>query len=358
VTGLTLDSCAIQNNTNGLNQAGLLLTNLSGTNSVTGTEVSGSTENNVTVMNSSGTLSSLAFSNCTIKDNSNASGNIGIRVAGTNTAVMTATVDSCTFSGNRSIALDTDAADASQITFTATNNTITEGTAGNPQGNQGIEVSASGSGQITYDIENNNVGTPDGVAASPLGNTGIDVFAGSTSALSGKVRNNVVINAGAGVSGFGIRLFQNANSTLRANVDGNTVSNVGLDYGILADAAQNTGDLAPGAGQARMDVAVTNNNVSVLSGALDAIRVQARKVNTVCAKISGNTTDSGGSGFFGLFARQANTAIFDLEGLALGVQTAATTQASLVTQNPSAATVGASAATNFTGVASGTCNIP
>lgn len=60
----------------------------------------------------------------------------------------------------------------------------------------------------------------------------------TTSALAGKVKNNVVINAGAGVNGFGIRLLPNSNSTLRANVDGNTVSNVGLDYDILADAAQ------------------------------------------------------------------------------------------------------------------------
>jgi hypothetical protein len=366
VNGLTLTTCAIRNNTSAPNQAGLLLTNLLGTNSVTNTEVSGSTENNVTVMNDSGTLAALTFANCTIKNTSNASGNIGIRVAGTNTAVMTATVTGCAFSGNQTIAIDADVADTAQITFTATNNTITAGTAGNPQGNQGIEVSAAGTGQITYDITGNKVGT-DGVTSSPLGNTGINVFAGNTSTLSGMIRNNMVVNAGAGVSGYGIRVFQNSNSALRANVDGNTVTNVGLDYGLLADAAQNVGDPPPAGGQARLDLAVTNNTVSVLATALDAIRVQARRVNSVCAKISGNTTSqpssnaascAAGTTFCGLFARQANTATVEVEGLAAGAQTAATTQTFLVVQNPAADTVGTSAATSFTGVAPGTCIIP
>ena len=58
---------------------------------------------------------------------------------------------------------------------------------------------------------------------------------------------------------------------------------------------------------------LTNNNVSVLSGALDAIRVQARHTSTVCSRISGNTTNTGGTGFFGLYVRQANTATFNLE---------------------------------------------
>ena len=31
-------------------------------------------------------------------------------------------------------------------------------------------------------------------------------------------------------------------------------------------------------------------------------------------RISGNTTNTGGTGFFGLYVRQANTATFNLEG--------------------------------------------
>jgi hypothetical protein len=153
-------------------------------------------------------------------------------------------------------------------------------------------------------------------------------------------------------SGFGIRVFNSSNSSLYANVSNNTVSNVALDYGILVESSGGTT-----AGQGVVQVAVTGNNASVLSGALDAIRVQARNTNTVCGRISTNTTNAGGTGFVGLFVRQANTAVFNLEGLTLGSQTAATTQTYVGTQNPAASTVGATAATNFTGVAANSCNL-
>jgi hypothetical protein len=99
-----------------------------------------------------------------------------------------------------------------------------------------------------------------------------------------------------------------------------------------------------------MDVGVTNNSVSVLSGALDAIRVQARNTNTVCARVNTNTTSAGGTGFQGIFVRQANTAVFDLEGLT------GTVDSYVAAQNPSAASVGSSVATSFTTI--GSCTIP
>ncbi|MET0398923.1 MAG: cadherin-like domain-containing protein [Longimicrobiaceae bacterium] len=347
VDGLALSSMQVLNNTDAAGEAGLLLTELRGTSSVSATEVSGSTENNVRVRNTTNTPASLAFSGCTVRDNSSAAGNFGISVEGAGSASLTVSVSGCAFSGNRTVALRAEAADNAQLDFTASGNTVTAGAAGKPQGNQGIEILGSGSGSLTYDVAGNSV--------SGLASTAINVFSGSTSALAGKVRNNTIVNAGAGVSGFGIRVFQSSNSTLRANVSGNSVSNVGLDYGILAEGS---GSLAPGAGQARLDVALTGNSASVLSGALDAIRVQARNANTVCARIAGNTTNTGGSGAFGLFARQANTATFNLEGLAAGAQTAAATQTYLSGQNPAAATVGTTATTSFTGVAANSCNVP
>jgi hypothetical protein len=169
--------------------------------------------------------------------------------------------------------------------------------------------------------------------------------------MSGKVRNNVVVNAGTG-SGWGIRVFNSGNSSLHARIESNVVSNVALDHGILVESS---GGTTPG--QGLMHVAVLSNNASVLSSALDAIRVQARATNTVCARISGNTTNAGGTigGFYGLYLRQANTAVFNLEGLAPGPQTAATTQAFAAVQNPAAASVGAIAVTSFSGVNPNSC---
>ncbi|MGH3767415.1 MAG: hypothetical protein ACRDTX_20055 [Pseudonocardiaceae bacterium] len=325
----------------------MLLTNLRGTSTVTDTEVSGSTEDNVRVINNSGTLGGITFSGCTIKNNSTTSGNVGISVQSTQTAVMNGVViDGCTFTGNRSVSLAGDTADSSQLAITARNNVIT---AGSPnQGNQGIEFASSLTSQITYDIDSNKVGT-DGTTNAPLKSTGINVFASNDSTSTGKVRNNTVVNAGAGQSGSGITVSQAVNAILRANVSGNTVSNVGLDFGIEVDGGSSSNpSLNPHA--VPTDVALTGNNVSVLPGALDAIRAQARNLDTMCARISANTTSAGGTGFFGLFVRQAQTAVFNLEGLSGAVNTY------LTAQNPGAATVGG--AGTISSAPANSCNIP
>ena len=105
---------------------------------------------------------------------------------------------------------------------------------------------------------------------------------------------------------------------------------------------------------------VTNNNSSVLTTALDAIRVRSRRTIALCSEIRANTTNAGGTvgGFFGLFTNQANTSTFSIEGLAPGAQTAATAQTYLISQNPAAASLSATAVTNYTGVAANACAIP
>jgi hypothetical protein len=91
----------------------------------------------------------------------------------------------------------------------------------------------------------------------------------------------------------------------------------------------------------------------------------------MCARITGNTTthpnDPGCGGanpssFCGLVVRQANTAVFNLEGSGAscpaGNQTAAQAAACVASQNTEDS-VGSFAATNFVGVASNFCtNIP
>lgn len=360
-TNLVVQYCTVSG-VNGNNVAttpregSVILNNLFGTSSIQNSIVSGGIEDNIRVENTSGTLTSFTLSNSTIQNNSTVSGNIGFRFATVTAGVtMTGTVTGCTFQGNRSESINSDASNGT-VNITITNNTIIAGTGGNNQGNLGINVSTANAGVINYTIENNRVGT-DGVTNQPLLNTGINIFAGGTTCIaSGSIKNNTVYNAGTGFSGHGIQIFSSGTSapgltTIIATVTGNTVSNVGLDFGIRCEASGT-------AAASILKLRLSGNNVSVLSTALDAIRVTSRLTSTVCAIISGNTTNSGGTGFVGLFVRQANTAVFQLEGLAAGSQTAATTQTYVVAQNPAAATVGAVAITNFTGVITGFCAVP
>jgi hypothetical protein len=360
-TNLVIEYSTI-NGTNGNNVAvtpregSVILNNLFGNCSVLGSIISGGIEDNLRVENTSGTLTSFNLSNSTISNNSTVSGNIGFRFATVTAGVtMNGTVNNCLFQGNRTDAINCDASNGN-VSVTITNNTIIAGTGGNNQGNLGINVTAANSGVMNYVVDNNKVGT-DGVTNAPLINTGINIFAGgSTCSMSGTVKNNTVRLAGAGFSGFGISVFSSGSAapgltSITATVTGNTVTNVGLDYGIRCEASGSSFS-------STLKLRLSGNNVSVLSTALDCIRVQARNTSTICGIISGNTTNSGGSGFVGLFVRQANTAVFQLEGLAAGSQTAATTQTYITAQNPGAATIGAIAVTNFTGVTSGFCAVP
>ncbi|HEV2148000.1 MAG TPA: Ig-like domain-containing protein [Longimicrobiaceae bacterium] len=360
VSGFTMQNSVISgaNGTNGANpflESSIFFTELTGTATFTSVAVSGGRLDNLRVKNTTGTLNfSFSGTGCAIRNNStSADGNMGLAILPEGNAVIHASVSGCTFQGNRTIALRGDAAGSSQLTFDATNNTIVAGTGGNNQGNQGIEVSTSADAQVSFDLNGNRVGT-DGATAQPLLNTGINVFGGNRSTLTGKVRGNTVRNntsVAAGTSnGFGIRVFANDTANIRANVNANTVSGVSTDYGILVEASGADTQVPP-SGTGRVDVAVTNNNASVLSGALDAIRVQARHNNRVCSRITGNTTGTGGSGFFGLFVRQVNAATFLIEGLTGGATTY------LQSQNPAAASVGDNGGT-FTATAANSCNIP
>src|SRR5205814_2405445 len=109
-------------------------------------------------------------------------------------ANVTATVDNCTFHGNRAVSIGADAADNSTLNVTITNNTITQGSPNH--GNQGIQVSDAGNGNVTFLVDSNKVGTPDGTTASPLMNTGINIFNGSAGVaqMKGRVSSNTVIN--------------------------------------------------------------------------------------------------------------------------------------------------------------------
>ncbi len=368
VGAITLTDMLVRNNTNALStEFGIFLTDIrEATNAVTRVEVTGSTEDNVRVLQNSGS-GTIAFSTCTIKDNSVASGNVGIHCLSALTGNLTCSVTDTFFAGNRTVSLRGDAADSSALSATFNNNTIVAGVSN--QGNQGIEASSATNGTVTYAITNNCVGinrsggTCTG-ATAPLLNTGINVSSGcatvgQTCSMSGIVTNNRVHNAGAGFSGFGIRVFNSNLSNMAARVQNNTVTNVGFDFGLLAESS---GLAVAVGGRGLLRTNVSGNNVTTLNGALDAMRIQARNTNAVCVQAFGtaatsNSSSGAGTGFFRVFARQANTAVFNVEGLAAGAQTAATYETFLEAANPSINPPFISVASpgTFTGVSAGAC---
>jgi hypothetical protein len=362
---LNLSWMTINNNGNALNEGGLRLVNVFGTGQLTSSSVSGSSEDNVYLSNSSGTLSAFNIQgpNCSIGNNNTSSGNTGISVLATLTSTMTTTINNCAFSGNRTDTIHTDTADSSTLHATITSNVITAGTGGANQGNIGIDVSSALTSTLTYDVENNKIGTPDGTAIAPLLNTGMNVFAGNNSTATGKLIGNTIINAGSGFSGDGIRIFQSDSGTLNARVSGNTVKNVGFDFGI--DATDNGSGTGTSTG--KLNVGIFNNDVSVLSTAINAIRVRGRRDTTTCTSIATNTATTNGGGNALSLSQATQTSpillpasVYKLEIVPpppLGTLTDAQAQSAATSRNPAAVGVEAfsSSGTGITGVAVGAC---
>jgi hypothetical protein len=338
--------------TNGDNDAAgegsVVLTELSGTNSITRSFISGGVKDNVHVENTSATLTSLSLSQDSVQDNSSSTGNYGVAILARSSAQMTVSVGSSFFKGNRAQALRADAGATAAIAITASGNTFVAGAPN--QGTRGIDLTATADAQVTYDVDANRVGT-DGVTNQPLSNTGINVFADNRSTMTGKVRNNTIWNAGLGISGQGIRVFVNDTANIRANVSGNTIANVGLDNGLLVEASGADTQVPP-AGTGTVDIGLSGNTVNVLSVALDAMRIQSRHNNRVCARISGNASTETAGGFFGLFVRAVNASQFRIEGLT------GTAGPYLEAQNPGVTDGVADNGGTFISVPANTCNVP
>ena len=163
---ISLSYMNILNNGNALNEGGIRMTGLTGTNSLTSSTVSGGYEDNIFVQNTSGALNlTIQGPNCSITNNSASVGNTGITVLSAGSANMTVAVNNCQFSGNRTDTIHVDAGDSATLNTTISNNTITAGAPN--QGNIGIDVTSAGSAVVTYAVTNNKVGT-NGVTSAPL----------------------------------------------------------------------------------------------------------------------------------------------------------------------------------------------
>ena len=196
-SNLKLSFMNVLDNGNALGESGIRLTDLTGTGAITSSTVSGSAEDNIYLMNTTATpLTSFTIggAGCSVTNNSSTIGNVGLNLLAAGSANVTATVAGCSWSGNRTIAIRADSADNSTLNVTIRNNTITQGSPNH--GNQGIEVSDAANGNVTFDIENNKVGTLDGTAVSPLSSTGINIsnISAGNSVMVGKVAGNVVLN--------------------------------------------------------------------------------------------------------------------------------------------------------------------
>ncbi|MGB4848709.1 MAG: hypothetical protein WBP41_12365, partial [Saprospiraceae bacterium] len=225
--GISISTCVFDNNGSAVKESGIRLghetdntrNGVTGIASITNTAVKASSEFNVAIFNSSGTLTSLNVSGLTSSDTkSRPLGADGMIIEIRNTAIATVTITGSTFANNFTQGIQAAANDNTTLTLVATGNTFTSNNegivanhgfgstlnatiggstlalgntfTGHPGASIVISQASTTTGNTTGTIQNNNVtSATDGSTV----NHGIIVFvSGTNSHGSFKITNNTV----------------------------------------------------------------------------------------------------------------------------------------------------------------------
>lgn len=311
VTGFTLSNCNVTGNGNAVTERGVEITNLLGTASISSSSVSNNAEDNLYVVNNTGTLTLLTVTNSTFSNTSATVGNDGIHFRGeVGSPNMSISVSNCTFANNRGdhFQATTDASNTAVMDVVFQSNTLT-GAAGNL--GAGITINTASNSDLTFDVSGNNI---QGAVSSAI-NINLGTGTPGTASLSGTINNNTIGTAGTTDSGSsqgdGVTVFSNSlgattvaitnntirqysnlagiqlhqrdgNGSLHATITGNTIANPGsfASNGILAQA----GAIAADAGFLCVDIGgavALANSIAGSGGGGDDFRVRQRFGTTV-----------------------------------------------------------------------------
>lgn len=343
VSGFALNGSTVLNNADdaAADEAGIRFDNLGGTSSIAGSEVAGSVEDNVRIVNDAGTLS-LSVSGTTIRDNSaGATGQDGLRLLARGNAQMTVSVSGSHILRNRAIGISSATEGAGVLDVTVTGGSL--------QGNNvGVSFAHGSSGALTFDVLNIPVIT--GQSASPI-NVNRLATASAASTFAGTISGNTigtagVTNSGAAV-GPGVRVVSNGvGGAVTVAVTGNTIREV-ANRGV---------DVLARDGSSAINATIANNDIVLTSPlALEAIRVDAGALSTdgvkVCAAISGNTATTPAPNGIRVRQRFLGTT-FQLAGYAGAPTDNAAVAAFLASTNTASSTAADNGGPGFTGVAS------
>jgi hypothetical protein len=224
------------------------------------------------------------------------SGDDGFLAENTSGGAMSVSVTGGTFTDNRGdhFQASTSASATGSIDVTFSGNTLSTTPANDPNVvGGGITLSPSGSADMTFTIDNNNI------QQAFAGAINLNLGTASTAAASmiGTISNNTIGTAGDPDSGSesstGISVISNGAGATTVAITGNEVRQYANPYGILLNIKE---------GSSSMNATVTGNTVSNPgSFAANGIRVDAGAATgdsgTLCAAITGNSV--AGSGLAG-----------------------------------------------------------
>jgi uncharacterized repeat protein (TIGR01451 family) len=290
--------------------------NLTGTATFASSTISGGAQDNVKILNDSGTCM-LSFTGCTIQNNLASDGKDGLYLKLTSTANVTANVSGNTFNHHKGNHIAASAEGSSVLDITINNNTANGDRGGNHGGTSlgdGITVTGSGantahgSATVRYTISGNTILG----AVTPAIAVSQSPYSSTAASMSGTVSNNVIgTDAGptatdsGSAQGSGISVDAAGRGAFTIAVTGNTIKQYN-NYGILLSVGDG-GNLAPGA-----NATITNNTISSpatspLFPNKNGIHLNHGRISTAsidgtadrqvsCVEISNNSIVGSGSG--------------------------------------------------------------
>lgn len=259
VVNFTLDNTVI-NGTNGNNGAAdegsVRFTELTGSASVTSCNISGGLEDNFAVINTSGTLNRITFSNTTFGANSTTDGSDGILVEGQNAAIVNVTVQNSFFTSTRGDHFQVNLIGTASTDLIFTGNAITNSHPAVVSGGGGIRLTGGAVGSnvtATYNFSNNTIRDSNGTAIGVTKGAGSGTFTGT-------INNNQVGVAGVANSGSaagsGISVITAEGGSHTTTITNNQVRQYN-NFGIIVQA----GGL-PTVGTGNLKATVTGNTIS------------------------------------------------------------------------------------------------
>jgi hypothetical protein len=287
--GLTIDG-----------EASVAFANLFGSASITNCTIKGGINDNIALLNYSGTLNFLSIQDCTIRDNHATSGNDGIHVEVHNSAVVTvklgATGHPNTWAAHRGDHIEFTTSDTTATgTLVMINNTLSGLGADKHPNALGQGLTLQGIGDTNFNVSNNTCNGAIGVA---LNCTALN---GGAKTFTGTIANNLVGTAGTlgsgSVQGDCLVVENDGDGTYNATVTGNTFRQWSNGSGFLIQKRNTT------AAGSSLNVTATGNSVidpndSGAGGSPPGFAGNAMLVNSGTAAGHAGTTcvDIGGAG--------------------------------------------------------------
>jgi VCBS repeat-containing protein len=353
VSALSVSNSRIVNNadTAGISEAGISLTNVTGTSSIASSTVRDSFEDNIHWNISSGS-GALGVTSSTVGP-TDALGNSGIQIVGTSTGAGTLTVTGSTFASNNSQGVASSMTDSSALALNVGTSTFTDN-------NIAVAIGVAADADTNFDVNGNTALRSETNAFQVLGGETTT----TNSHLVGFIRNNTIgdttADSGArDLDGIAIELNDDGDGVI--SILNNVIRHVDQN-GIFVQ----TRDLTAVDGttnDATLDLHVRDNTIQNIDdnsivpiGLVYGMLIDARQNTNICLDISSNTSTNIGAQ--DIRVRQRDASIHRLERFVGNGALDTDVEAFIVGQNDAGTTADATHATSFTGVADGTCRDP